>query len=868
MDDGKRYFYGGSSRGNLGFGQDLPAVIVGEAFDLKGWVLDAVDALGRGAGVFHDVKPIAVFELLGVGELRLGQGYTALAPGGADGFYFDIPLDFAGGVAGYSRCKASVSTSSCPRRNAELLPKVEAWCANLQVEMVAAGLLAEAYHLPIGRLQISCPHAAAGGIGAHDLSEVAAYFITQNCRNCPYHKELSSNNAGRAILAEADEVVRQHAHTESKIERSKTQLRGMVSGDLSLALAREPTTQQSILELVVLLEHRTRQEEAAKQLALAAEVAPELFTPLAREVIASHFSSPEDGPDCIACLRAIGRQAGNPLPEAVTAAEKCLLESGFGDEACWVLADQIAATGASPRREVVHAIAATQYYYRSFFASSAPPKYPGSAAALVRIARRNPGMIIGVLRERLRINDKKIRVNTATLVRKLVRLVRPLTLEMVVPLIESLELDDDHYEHSADSETCHTLAEIYRIYPEETQRRMTDVFRYLSSEATEILFDVHRLVVSEIFEHLSRAWTPKAERQKATLSNRDAVCLGVLVPALTDALHSRSLSPEARKQSVEALSSLASDAPRSLLGYLDSFFGALAMLALEEKEASEQKAEPGSMEELNRQSRIQEFTGVSTNLVKLIEELCEEMPSEIFTRVQQMVSQLSSTEIHEEVLKARLISLYGELGGIDATATSVIPELYRALMDFTSVKVRGVAIDTATEILRYTAHLIPDNMREVLVLYLNDPYKYIHQAAVHAVAHIQAESEEQAIEIVRRLLVVYRAYEKEDPFFRLDVVRCLARICRPYPKLIVRSAVPIILHLANDKEEMVADDALEELEVLIKGLYGSIIRGVLFWRCALVERAIRNMAVKRPWALQRRYCDLECDASLHHRGQC
>ena len=704
------------------------------------------------------------------------------------------------------------------KRNADLMPKIEAWCANLKVEMVAAGLLAEAYQLPIGRLRISCPHALDGGIGAHDLSAVAAYFVTQNCRGCSHHKELSPNNAGRDILAKADEMVRQHSQAESSIDRSKTQLRDMVRGDLSLALALEPTTQQSILELVVLLDDEERHEEAAKKLALAAEVAPELFTPLAREIIASHFSSLEHGPDCIACLRAIGRQEGKPVPVAVVAAEKCLLERGFGDEACWVVADNIAATGEIPRRQVVHAIAASQYYYRSIFASRPPPKYPGSAAALVRIAKRNPGLMIGILRERLRINDKKIRVNTAILVRKLVHLVRPLALEMVVPLIEALELDDDHYEHSADSETCQTLAEIYRVYPEETQRRMTDACRYVSSEAIEILFDVHRLVVIGVFKHLRRPWKPKAQRQKATLSSQDAVCLSVLVSALTDALHSRTLTPEARKQAVEALSSLASDAPRLLGGNLDSFFGALATLALEEKEASEQKAEPGSLEELHRLSETHELATVSANLVKLIEELCEEMPLEIFTRVQQIVSQLSSTENHQEVLKARLISLYGELGGIDATATSVIPELYRALMDFTSVKVRGAAIETVTEILRYTAHLIPENMREMLVLFLNDPYKYIHQAVVHAVEYIQPESEEHAIEIVRRLLVVYHAYEKEDPFFCLEVVRCLARICRTYPKLIVRFAVPIILHLANDKEEMVADDALEELERLMRGV--------------------------------------------------
>jgi hypothetical protein len=124
LDDGKGYFHGGSLRGNWGFGQDLPAVIVGEAFDLKGGVLDEMDVLGRGAGIFHDVKPIAVFELLGVGELRLGQGYTALAPDGADSLYFDIPLDFAGGVAGF-HVVAFVEVIHLRRAAAGLLLKCE-----------------------------------------------------------------------------------------------------------------------------------------------------------------------------------------------------------------------------------------------------------------------------------------------------------------------------------------------------------------------------------------------------------------------------------------------------------------------------------------------------------------------------------------------------------------------------------------------------------------------------------------------------------------------------------------------------------------------------------------------------------------------
>src|SRR6266404_4282392 len=87
------------SCGDGGFSQDLPTMVVGKTLDLESGVLDAMNDLRRSSGVLHDVEPVKIFELLGGGELGLGQGYAALAPGGADSLYFDVALDFADGVA-------------------------------------------------------------------------------------------------------------------------------------------------------------------------------------------------------------------------------------------------------------------------------------------------------------------------------------------------------------------------------------------------------------------------------------------------------------------------------------------------------------------------------------------------------------------------------------------------------------------------------------------------------------------------------------------------------------------------------------------------------------------------------------------------
>jgi hypothetical protein len=88
--------------------------------------------------------------------------------------------------------------------NAALIPRLERWCSNLRVELTSSGLLAQMSQLPIGMMQINCPHGEKG-IQAMNLREVAAYFIAENCRGCPHHEELNPDNAGRDILRELEQ---------------------------------------------------------------------------------------------------------------------------------------------------------------------------------------------------------------------------------------------------------------------------------------------------------------------------------------------------------------------------------------------------------------------------------------------------------------------------------------------------------------------------------------------------------------------------------------------------------------------------------------------------------------------------------------
>ena len=189
--------------------------------------------------------------------------------------------------------------------NAALIPRLQRWCEHLRIEQMSAGLLAVMSGLPIGMMQVVCPHASKGMQAMH-LKQVAAYFVSQNCRGCPHHKEVHPDNLGREILRATKQIREERATPKTTASESKRRLQGLVKGDLTQAFLSAPTTEQSVLELVVLLDKPEHAEKAAALLLQAAEVAPEFFSPLACEVVAEHFAELWHGGRCAEVLVVIG----------------------------------------------------------------------------------------------------------------------------------------------------------------------------------------------------------------------------------------------------------------------------------------------------------------------------------------------------------------------------------------------------------------------------------------------------------------------------------------------------------------------------------------------------------------------------------
>ena len=184
---------------------------------------------------------------------------------------------------------------------------------------------------------------------------------------------------------------------------------------------------------------------------------------------------------------------------------------------------------------------------------------------------------------------------------------------------------------------------------------------------------------------------------------------------------------------------------------------------------------------------------------------------------QGIVPNLDSKVPHLELYKAELTILYGDLGAEHSLLPEVIPELFKLLMDFDSVLVRGAAIQAAGKLLEHDSNALPQNMLDMLIIYLSDTYVYVHKSAARAIQHVRPSGEEEATDIAWRLVVLDRTYDK-DPYFRQELRRALLRTTRRYPNLLIKVTVPVIIQHCRVEEPLLADDALRDFMYLLKDL--------------------------------------------------
>jgi hypothetical protein len=692
------------------------------------------------------------------------------------------------------------------QENARLYPQVQNWCRHLQIRMVAAGLLAERYGLPIGSMEITCEHASAGGVQAMQLRDVATSFIVNNCRGCLFREGIDIDNIGHVILSEWEEVQQRRQAELEQTNKAKARLYELVSGNLTEALHQEKITNQSILSLVALLDNQTEHIEAAKKLLQASKIAAELFIDVAIDVICSHFPDSEHGKDCINTIRCLGQKRGQIPEVAFIAAKRCLADDHHADDVCALIGDYVAQCDFVPEPELVDAIIGMQQHGHIVGSNlSSHREYPGSLYALTEIAQRNLDPLINSLRNRLSNNNKFTRINTVHVIQSLINTFPALALSLINPLIDSLELDDDDYDDSADEVACVTLAAIYVCHPEETQKALEIGYQRASAEAKILIYEVYRCLV----RGASAYSTPIANKSLY------GVCIPRIISFLLQTI-SGEYPIEVKEAAAKAVGELRKNQAAALVNKIDTILGILANL-VHEQVLLDSEHPQNTLGQLKKQLNQGKYSNTVGKLVGTLKAICALKPREVLIRLKQLLPNLDSKQAHLANYKSRLTALYGSLGTNYELIPEVIPDLYDLLLDFDSVLVRGAAVQAISKILEQRADVIPQNMLDLVVTYLNDCNTYIHQSSVHAMRYVRPSNLEEAVEIASRLINLDRAY-KQDTYFRLEILRAIIHITNDYKELLVKVTVPEIVEHAHITEQNVAEHALEIFECLLSRL--------------------------------------------------
>ena len=140
-----------------------------------------------------------------------------------------------------------------------------------------------------------------------------------------------------------------------------------------------------------------------------------------------------------------------------------------------------------------------------------------------------------------------------------------------------------------------------------------------------------------------------------------------------------------------------------------------------------------------------------------LEELCRREPQTALKSVAECYNQ--SLDHVDSDLKARCVPLFCQIGKDYRIRPQVMPYIWKAMTDYNSPRTIAEAVEAVTEMFPHSVHP-PANLVEMIVIYLEDPYVVIHQAARRAVARRPHWfNEVQSNEILGKLAVHLEVYD-------------------------------------------------------------------------------------------------------------
>jgi hypothetical protein len=639
---------------------------------------------------------------------------------------------------------------------------VRNWCAHVKVQKFGGvGIVEHQTGLPIGPHSLTCPHASAPGFAAADLAAAAVDFHDRNCVGCPNRKPvrlpnlstlLQKREAARAVEAAEDARREAECATQQAARDTARQVLRANLGPLS----------SDVVDQIEELD-RSRDRADADRLVQTAKLAPDVFTPPLVEYAFGLLEGGESWFDDagLGLLKAL-----NANPTRVTrCALICLSRHGAEETAIAILLENLRLADetliadalpnlislANPRRLPLSGgdrepVAAPLLRLHETFGAAVETAIAGLLDAPEPDGTSQAARGIAALARR----DKALPGRYArTLVSKLVRDHR---------LLETDECHDRNGETV--SEVRHALGLAFEASPAEVDELLS-AFMLGASEVGEArIFSVYREVLR-----------PRFDSGEVTEANRVALKRVIWHATRTDRKEVLREIQHVISGGRFGFASLAAEEVEGLLGA-----AILIDNKLERLESAPPLHDPTILTGLERYNQQILLEQLREGFVRWAAAGASETPAA--ARAYSDVLGELPTE-GRGALKIAMVRQLDQLMQTTDGLNAALPHLYTAMVG-ASVALRANAAHAIGELGVRQQDNAPSLVFEAFTALLLDPYKAVHQAAVHALRRLYLP--ETFAPRIRSALAVLIACYAEDREGDRFLVECLQLYVDRYAK--------------------------------------------------------------------------------------
>ena len=609
------------------------------------------------------------------------------------------------------------------RKNLVLIPQVENWCNHVEIQDQSGGLIAELYQIPT-MLGIGCPHASGGYSGAN-FEWSARDFILENCKNCQFHKKISSPNFGEDVFRNYAEFIEQQKEEQQRVHQKRLELHEYITG-LKKSLPEPDIKELSIHKIIEQFPTSNIRRELAEQLVEASQLTPSFFSVLSLEALSLYFKEEDIGGRLQEATANILRS--RPIfsdffwKQLLKSIEIDVDASAQILDCLYPLKDPEFFRPAIEK--LIHAL-----NFRLGFNHYADdrPTHDQACAFLLTVCKHDKNFIISQVRSALLSEDKKKRIDANYLFQSLLRNDFFEGMAFLDDLIPSLEKPDDRYEESADKCTLTSLSHLFKKKPEAVFQKIKDSFSTLSAGAREELIkgyplflqvvqEIENLKVQEqILDHLFSLYElnkknadfsdkilmvlkREAKRDPYIFLPRTEVCLGIFIEALR--------------------------AREIFNWYLDE---------LDKPEAKRSTFNPltgsTSLEIFSERNSIDKNIGTLTELLHPL--IARDQ------NYQLVLAILKDLELpKEEILKRNLIALLRKAIKDREQLAFFLPDLYTWLLEINSQKVRLEAFDFLNKLVKDHDGLITQTLIDLIKIFIKDDDPVIKGSAIKSYRYL------------------------------------------------------------------------------------------------------------------------------------